>query len=59
MVLASTTEGDIVNYTFSLNQGESSNPRSTNGRVDEDASVAVGKLQISTLDHIKDMVMDS
>ena len=58
-ILASTTEGDIFNYAFTLNQGESSNPRSTNGRIDEDASKAIGKLHVSTLDHIKDMEMDS
>lgn len=43
-ILGATIQGDIVDYKFTLNQGESSNIKSINGREDEDPVQAYGKI---------------
>lgn len=58
-ILGASIQGDIIDYAFHLNQGESCNIKSINGRDDEDEIQAFGQVQISTLDHIKDMIIDS
>lgn len=58
-ILGATVQGDIVDYNFHLNQGESSNIQNINGREDEEPIQAYGQIHISTLDHIKDMIVDT
>jgi hypothetical protein len=58
-ILGATVQGDIVDYNFHLNEGESSNIQNINGREDEEPVKALGQIHISTLDHIKDMILDT